>query len=59
MARAPEEQEQSENRVWEPTGGGGPGGFGGAIQFGFAVTRQGFLVRTGSRLFRIGSRAGG
>jgi outer membrane protein assembly factor BamB len=59
MASGPEEQVLAENRLWEPTGGGGPGGFGGEIQYGFAVMPQGFLVRTGSRLFRIGSRAGG
>jgi len=44
----------AENRLWVSAGDGGPGGFAGEIQYGVAALSDGFLVRTGSRLFRIG-----
>ena len=50
-----ENEKITENRLWDSSGGGGggPGGFGGEIQYGVAALPDGFIVRTGSRLFRI------
>ena len=43
-----------ENRLWNSEGGGGPGGFSGEIQYGVAPIPNGFIVRTGTKLFLIG-----
>ncbi|MDA7874556.1 PQQ-like beta-propeller repeat protein [Rhodopirellula sp.] len=43
-----------ENRLWNSEDAGGPGGFGGEIQYGVAPTPNGFVVRTGTNLFLIG-----
>ena len=43
----------AENRLWQAGGDGGSGGFGGEIQYGVAALPDGFIVRTGSRLFRL------
>ncbi|MCO8122426.1 PQQ-binding-like beta-propeller repeat protein [Stieleria sp. TO1_6] len=50
-----EEKIVTENTLWKPDGDGGPGGFAAEIQYGFAVIENGFIIRTGSRLFRIGT----
>lgn len=56
MASGGTEKKLAENRLWESGNGGGPGGFGGEIQYGVAATPQGFVIRTGSRLFRVGPK---
>ena len=43
-----------ENRLWKSAENAGPGGFGGEIQYGVAPTPNGFVVRTGTKLFLIG-----
>lgn len=48
-----EHTEIAENQLWESSGGGGAGGFGGEIQYGVAALPDGFVIRTGSRLYRI------
>ena len=53
MRTGPKQEIVAKNRLWESGGGGGPGGFGGEIQYGVAVLPDGFLVRTGTRLFRL------
>jgi outer membrane protein assembly factor BamB len=53
MKAGPEPVEVARNLLWKPAGDGGPGGFAGEIQYGIAALPDGFLVRTGSRLFRI------
>jgi outer membrane protein assembly factor BamB len=47
------EEQVAENQLWKSTGGGGPGDFGAEIQYGVAALPDGFIIRTGSRLFRI------
>lgn len=49
-----EKQQVVENKLWTGGGDGGPGGFGGEIQYGIAALPDGFIIRTGSRLFRVG-----
>ena len=51
----PEKQDFVENRLWVKAGDGGPGGFAGEIQYGAAPTTNGFVVRTGTRLFLVGA----
>lgn len=51
----PEKRDFDENRLWVKAGDGGPGGFAGEIQYGAAPTANGFVVRTGTRLFLIGA----
>jgi outer membrane protein assembly factor BamB len=55
LQSGPEKKVLAENRLWESAAGGGRGGFGGEIQYGVAPTPRGFVVRTGSRLFLVGS----
>jgi outer membrane protein assembly factor BamB len=54
MSSGDTDKKLAENQLWESTAGGGPGGFGGEIQYGVALTDAGFVVRTGTRLFLIG-----
>lgn len=44
----------AENRLWRSAADGGTGGFNGEIQYGVAPTPDGFIIRTGSRLFLVG-----
>ena len=55
VAAGPEEKVLAENVLYKSKGGGGPGGFGGEIQYGVALSDQGAVVRTGSNLYLIGS----
>jgi len=43
------------NKLWQPTGDGGPGGFNSEIQYGVAITDAGIVVRTGDRMFLLGN----
>lgn len=45
----------AENKLWAPEGNAGPGGFAGEIQYGVAPTPNGFVIRTGSRLYLVGA----
>ncbi len=55
MKAGPEKEMIAENQLWISNASGGRGGFGGEIQYGVAPTKNGFVVRTGTRLFLIGS----
>ena len=55
LKTGPTKEVVATNQLWKPAGDGGPGGFAGEIQYGVAALPDGFLVRTGTRLFRIGS----
>lgn len=46
-------EEVAENTLYESAGGGGPGNFGGEIQYGVAVVDQKIYVRTGKKLYCI------
>ena len=50
----PEKEILDENRLWGSEGGGEPGGSSGEIQYGVAPTPNGFVIRTGAKLFLIG-----
>ena len=50
----PEKNFVEENRLWNSTAAEGRGGFSGEIQYGVAPLQNGFIVRTGTRLFLIG-----
>ncbi|MEO1523931.1 MAG: PQQ-binding-like beta-propeller repeat protein [Planctomycetota bacterium] len=50
----PTENIVATNKLWKPEGDGGPGGFNGEIQYGVAAIPDGFIIRTGTKLFRIG-----
>lgn len=56
MAAGDRPKKLQENKLYEPAAdGGGRGGFGGEIQYGVAVTPAGVLVRTGSKMYLIGT----
>ena len=55
LQSGPTENVVSKNKLWQSASDGGPGGFAGEIQYGVAALPDGFIVRTGTRLFRIGS----
>lgn len=50
----PKKDVLDENRLWKSAENAGAGGFGGEIQYGVAPTPNGFVVRTGTKLFLIG-----
>lgn len=54
MQAGPKKEQLGENRLWTSAGGGGTGRFSGEIQYGVAPTPNGFVVRTGTKLFLIG-----
>ncbi len=54
MKAGSEEDVVAKNALWKSSGEGGSGGFAGEIQYGVAALPNGFIVRTGERLFRIG-----
>ncbi|TWU51644.1 outer membrane protein assembly factor BamB family protein [Rubripirellula reticaptiva] len=54
LANGPELDIVAENRLWTSTGEAQPGNFGGEIQYAVVPLANGFLVRTGSKLVRIG-----
>ncbi|MGB7325478.1 MAG: PQQ-binding-like beta-propeller repeat protein [Rubripirellula sp.] len=54
LATGPELDIVAENRLWAPSGEAKPGNFDGEIQYAVVPLPNGFLVRTGSKLVRIG-----
>jgi len=55
LANGSEEKRLATNKLWQPTGDGGPGGFNSEIQYGVAITDAGIVVRTGDRMFLLGN----
>ena len=58
LQAGPEKKVLAENRLWVSAANGGNGdrgGFGGEIQYGVAPTPHGFVIRTGTRLFLVGT----
>lgn len=53
LAAGSEEKELAVNQLYNSSGGGGRGGFGGEIQYGIALTPGGVLIRTGSKLYLV------